>query len=164
MNVIKIIKDQIISVKERTDNLIKTIDLQDWKITPEIFETNMNWQIGHLILANHLHGIASISGANENVRERVNMQNFIRYYGPNSTPNLYLDEKPKSEELLNLYEFIYELIFIEMSKIKIEELNNVTEIPNPSSKTKYEALMSLFKHQSWHNGQIAVLNRILRNR
>jgi hypothetical protein len=70
------------------------------------------------------------------------------------------DEKPKNEELLKLYKFIH----LEISKIKIEELNSATEIPNPSAKTKYDALMTLFKHQFWHNGQIAILNRILSNR
>lgn len=163
MNVIEIIKDQIISTKEKTDNFIKNIELEKWNISPEILETNMNWQIGHLILANYLHGIASISGANEKVRERINMQNFIKFYGPNSTPHTFLDEKPKNEELLKLYEFIFEIIYLEISKVKIEELNSATEIPNPSAKTKYEALTTLFKHQSWHNGQIAILNRILSN-
>jgi len=163
MNTIEIIKDQIISVKEKTDSFIRTIELEKWNISPNILETNMNWQIGHLILANYLHGIASISGANEKVRERINMQNFIKFYGSNSTPNLFLNEKPKNEELLKLYEFIFELIFLEISKVKIEELNSVTEIPNPSAKTKYEALTTLFKHQSLHNGQIAILNRVLSN-
>jgi hypothetical protein len=162
MNVLEIIKGQIISVKEKTDTFIKNIDLEKWSISPEILETNMNWQIGHITLANYLHGIASISGANEKVRERINMQNFIKFYGPNSAPNMFLDEKPKNEELLKLYEFIFELIHLEISKIKIEELNSATEIPNPSAKTKYDALTTLFKHQSWHNGQIAILNRILR--
>jgi len=163
MNTIELIKDQIISVKEKTDSFIRTIELKKWNISPDILETNMNWQIGHLILANYLHGIASISGANEKVRERINMQNFIKFYGSNSTPNLFLNEKPKNEEMLKLYEFIFELIFLEISKVKIEELNSVTEIPNPSAETKYEALTTLFKHQSLHNGQIAILNRVLSN-
>lgn len=163
MTALEIIKDQIISVKEKTDVLIKNIPLEKWNISPEILETNMNWQIGHLILANYLHGIASISGANQIVRERINMPNFMKFYGPNSTPNMFLDEKLKNEELLEIYEFIFELIDLEISKITIEELNSETEIPNPSAKTKYDALTTLFKHQSWHNGQIAILNRVLKN-
>lgn len=164
MDVIEVIKEQIISVKKKTDNLITVIDLQDWEISPKILETNMNWQMGHLILANYLHGIASVSGANPKIRERINMQNFIKYYGPNSTPNLFLDEKPKSEELLNLYEFVFEMIDLELSTFKIEDLKQPTEIPNPSAKTKYDALTTLINHQSWHNGQIAILNRILGNK
>jgi len=66
-------------------------------------------------LANYLHGIASISGVNEKVNERINMQNFKKFYGPNSTPNMFVDEKPKNEELLKLYEFIFELIRLEIS-------------------------------------------------
>lgn len=89
MNTIEIIKDQIISAKEKTDSLIRNIELKKWNVSPDILETNMNWQIGHLILANYLHGIASISGANEKVRERINMQDFIKFYGPNSTPNMF---------------------------------------------------------------------------
>lgn len=162
MNTIDIIKEQIISVKEKTDSFIKTIELQKWSVTPEIIETNMNWQIGHLILANYLHGIASISGANKSIRDRIDMPSFVTYYGPKSTPNLYLDEKPKNEELLELYEFVFEILYSEIDKIKIEELINSTEVPNPTAKTKYEALTTIFKHQSWHNGQIAILNRILK--
>ena len=164
MNTIDVIKEQIISVKEKTDNFIKTIELQKWYVTPETLETNMNWQIGHLILANYLHGIASISGANESVRNKIDMSSFIAYYGPKSIPKSHLDEKPKNEKLLELYDFIFELINLEIDRIKIEELDNSTEVPNPAAKTKYEALTTLFKHQSWHNGQIAILNRVLKEK
>lgn len=162
MNAIDIIKEQIVSVKEKTDSFIEAIELQKWLSTPEILETNMNWQIGHLILANYLQGIASITGPNESVRNRINMKDFVAYYGPKSNPNLYMEEKPTNEELLELYNFIFEVVFLEIDKISIEELNNDTKVPNPSAKTKYDALTTLFKHQSWHNGQIAILNRVLK--
>lgn len=163
MNVLELIKEQIFSVKNQTDTFIKSFKSENWNISPEIVETNMNWQIGHIILANYLHGIASISGANEIVRNRINMKDFITFYGPNSSPIKFLDEKPKSEELIEIYDFIFDLIKLELDKIQIEELNNTTEIPNPSAKTKYDALLTLFKHQSWHNGQIAILNRVINN-
>ena len=161
MNAIEILKKEIVSVKSKTDFFIEKINFEKWNETPKIIETNMNWQIGHLILANYLHGIASISGANEKVRNKIDMQNFIKYYGPNSIPTSFLNEKPTNQDLLKLYEFIFELVLIEISEIKVEELNDVTAIPNPSAKTKYEALTTLFKHQCWHNGQIAILNRIV---
>lgn len=78
MNTLEIIKDQIFSVKEKTDTFIKNIELEKWNSTPEVLDTNLNWQIGHIILANYLHGIASISGVNESVREKINIQNFIK--------------------------------------------------------------------------------------
>jgi len=158
---IEIIKTQIEHVKKQTDGLIEKIEISKWNIAPEIIETNMNWQIGHIILANYLHGIASISGANEKIREKLDVKDFIKFYGLKSNPSKYINEKPKNEELIDVYNFIFELIWLELKKMKESDLNEKTEIPNPGAKTKYEALMLLFKHQSWHNGQIAILNRIL---
>jgi hypothetical protein len=161
MEIIELIKDQIQSVKEKTDSFIISTTEKDWNFTPQIIETNFNWQIGHIVLANYLHGVASISGVNEKVRALINIPNFIKFYGINSNPNLYFDEKPNSEELISQYEMIFELIFVKLNNLKIEDLEKNTEIPNPGAKTKYEALTTLIKHQSWHNGQIAILKRLL---
>jgi len=161
MTSIEIIKTQIELVKKQTDELIEKIELSKWNVTPEIIETNMNWQIGHIILANYLHGIASISGANDEIREKLNIKDFIKFYGLKSNPSSHINEKPKNEKLKDIYIFIFELIWLELKKVKESDLNEKTEIPNPGANTKYEALMMLFKHQSWHNGQLAILNRIL---
>lgn len=159
MTPIEIIKTQIELVKKQTDELIEKIELSKWHNTPEIIETNMNWQIGHIILANYLHGIASISGVNDKIREKLDVKDFIKFYGLKSNPSEYLNEKPKNKELKTIYNFVFELIFLQLDKDI--DLNSETEIPNPGAKTKYEALTMLFKHQSWHNGQIAILKRVL---
>jgi hypothetical protein len=161
MNSIDRIKTQIELIKKQTDDFIEKIEISKWNVTPDIIETNMNWQIGHIILANYLHGIASISGANEKIREKLNVKDFIKFYGLKSNPSEHLNEKPKNEELKEIYNFIFELIWLELEKVNESDFNNETEIPNPGAKTKYEALTLLFKHQSWHNGQIAILNRVL---
>jgi uncharacterized damage-inducible protein DinB len=159
----QLIKDQIELVKNQTDGFIEKIDQSKWHIAPETLDTNMNWQIGHIILANYLHGISSISGASEQVRKRINVKDFVKFYGPKSSPAAFLDEKPNTVELLELYDFIFELINTELDKVEEADLHEQTAIPNPGAKTKYEALTLLFKHQSWHNGQIAMLHRVLSN-
>jgi hypothetical protein len=65
---INTIKDQIFLAKEKTNSLISDISGDKWFDTPDVIKSNLNWQIGHIILANYLHGIASISGANEERR------------------------------------------------------------------------------------------------
>lgn len=164
MTPIEIIKIQIEQVKKQTDDFIGKIELSNWKTTPEILETNMNWQIGHIILASYLHGIASISGANKKIQEKLNVKDFIQYYGVNSNPSEHLTEKPKNEELKDIYAFIFEVIWSEFDQLKESDLNSKTEIPNPRAETKFDALTLLFKHQAWHNGQIALLNRVLKNK
>ena len=121
----------------------------------------MNWQIGHIILANYLHGIASISGVNEELRGKINIPDYVKFYGPKSNPTDFENKKPTSKELLEIYEFTLSLVLDNLNKLTESDLNDNTEIPNPAVKTKYEALKWLSHHQSWHNGQIALLRRIL---
>ncbi len=158
---INILKEQVISTKEKTDKLISDISTEMWFDTPEILNTNLNWQIGHIILANYLHGIASISGANKELNEKINVPYYIKYYGPKSNPTDFKNEKPCQKELLEIYEFTLSLVLNNLNELTEVELKGNTEIPNPVVKTKYEALKWLSHHQSWHNGQIAILKRVL---
>ncbi len=161
MTIIDIIKSEISSTKDRTNNLIKDLPNEDWMTSPSILNTNINWQIGHIFLANYLHGIASIHGVSEEISQRINIKDYIRFYGMNSNPSDHWEHKPSSNELLSLYNFTFDLIHQSLELLKDSELHDSTEIPNPSAKTKYQALMWLSKHQSWHNGQIAILRRII---
>ncbi len=156
-----ILKDQIILAKTKTDKLIANISSEKWEITPEVLNTNLNWQIGHIILANYLHGIASISGINDEFKEKVNVPDYIQFYGPKSNPVDFKDLKPSREELMDIYELTFSIILNNLTKLTNQDLQSETAIPNPAVKTKYEALLWLSQHQSWHNGQIATLKRII---
>ena len=158
---IDILKDQIILVKDKTDKLILDISDEKWFETPDVIKSNINWQIGHIILANYLHGIASISGRNEKFKEQVNVPDYIKYYGPKSIPTDFENEKPSRERLIEVYEFTASIIFENLENLTSNDLEKDTEIPNPAVQTKYQALLLLSQHQSWHNGQIAILKRVL---
>ncbi|WP_196892756.1 DinB family protein [Aureivirga marina] len=162
MSILDYIKDEIHSTHTKTNQLIEKIPAEKWNTTPEILETNMNWQLGHLILANYLHGIASISGPNELIRSKINIPDYIKFYGPNSSPTKFNEEKPDNTTLKTIYSILLEEIKKQIETIKEEDLISETAIPNPAAKTKKEALSLLYKHQSWHNGQIAMLGRILK--
>ena len=132
-----------------------------WLVSPKLTSTNLNWQIGHVLFANYLHGIASITGVNEDIRELINIQDYIKFYGLKSNPLEKIGEKPSLDELIKLYGLGFKLIFKGLDELDESDLDKSVEIPNPAAKTKYQALMWLFKHQSCHNGQIAILKRIM---
>ena len=161
MNKIDLIQTEINLVKNQTENLIKKFSPEQWTETPTSLGSNLNWQIGHIFIANYLHGIASITGRNERIRAAINVKDFIQFYGMDSSPKDFMDSKPPTEELLSIYHLAFELIEEILKNTSEEELERPTEVPNPAGKTKYQALMWLFKHQSWHNGQIALLYRVL---
>ena len=162
MKRIELIKKEINSVKTHTDKLIGEISNDRWMTTPIVIETNLNWQMGHVFLATYLHGIASITGVNMSVRNKIDLKAYVKYYGPDSNPLNNIDKKPCADKLKLLYELGYKLTCEILEKIKESDLDMPTEITNPSAKTKYEALMWLIQHNSWHNGQIAVLRRVLK--
>lgn len=155
------LKDQILLAKEKTDKLIADISAEKWFETPEVVNSNINWQIGHIILANYLHGIASISGASEEFREKVTVTDLIKFYGPKSDPADSKNEKPSRDELIEAYDLTFSLILKGLENTTTTDLEKDTEVPNPAVKTKYEALLLLSQHHSWHNGQIAILKRII---
>lgn len=161
MNRIDQIKEEIQLVKHQTDKLIKDIPETLWTVSPEVLDTNINWQIGHIFLANYLHGIASVTGPSEHIRSEINIPDYVKYYGLKSVPEADISDKPSKETLLNLYELGYRLIDQGLDTLQEADLDTPTAIPNPAVKTKYEALMWMFKHQSWHNGQLAMLKRVL---
>ena len=156
-----VLKDQILLAKKKTEALIMDIPFEKWNETPEIIRSNINWQIGHIILANYLHGIASISGADSEFSKKVT--NYIKFYGPKSDPSSFKNEKPSAKELLAVFQLTCFSIVRNLEHIDPNDLDTDTEVSNPSVKTKYEALTLLAQHQSWHNGQIAILKRILNN-
>jgi hypothetical protein len=158
---VQVLKDQIILANQKTNILLKSIPIAKWMDTPEVLSSNLNWQIGHVILANYLHGIASITGPSSDFKEMVDVPNFVRYYGPKSVPTQFDADKPSAEDLLAIYEFTYNTIIKGLESISDDELIQDTTAPNPAVKTKYEALLWVSQHQSWHNGQIAILKRVL---
>jgi len=159
--ILNTLREQISSTKEKTDKLIADISTENWFKTPDVLNTNLNWQIGHIILANYLHGIASISGPSTELKEKINVPNYIKFYRLKSIPTDFENEKPNRKELLEVYEFTLTLILENLNQLTEVDLSNATTIPNPAVKTKYEALKWLSHHQSWHNGQIAILRRVL---
>ena len=159
---IDILKEQILLAKKRTDGIIADFVNNKWSETPDILKSNLNWQMGHIILANYLHGIASITGMNVEFREKVKVADYIKFYGLKSNPSEFTKEKPSRDELMSIYEYTLTTIVKSLENMDENELDNKTEVPNPAAKTKYQALMWLSQHQSWHNGQIAMLKRVVK--
>lgn len=161
MTRLDIVKAQIAAVKKQTLELITAIDKTEWLVSPKVLNTNLNWQVGHLFMANYLHGVASVSGVNATIREKADIASFKKFY-VGSSPLDFTEEKPSTDQLIELYHLIFELTEQGLVTLTEANLDEATAIPNPSAKTKYEALMHLAEHQSWHNGQIAMLKRVLK--
>lgn len=157
-----LIKSEIIKSHKRTLKLINEIAHSDWLKSPKEVQTNINWQIGHLIIANYLHGIASIIGPQEHIRERIDIKSYVKFYGLNSDPTTYYEYKPNPQTLIDQINLIHNTTLETIETLDFNKLDIPTAIKNPGAKTQLEALLWMVQHQSWHNGQLALLKRVLK--
>ncbi len=161
MTVKELIKIELNSVKKWTDLMIKDIDQELWLETPKEFGTNINWIIGHIMHDKYWHGIGCVKKPSKEFSEKFDINNFAKYYSKDSKPLEYMNEKPSPKEILNALDIVDEEVHSVIDNIDMNELNEPPIIHNPVAKTKYSSIFFCVKHQMWHNGQIAMLKRVL---
>ena len=162
MNRISMIKEQIESVSTMTKKLVMSVDENDWKVTPEVIASNINWQVGHILLAKYFHAITCVLGRQLAVKEQLPLKDYVEWYTMGSNPGAEMNSKPSKTKLMADLSFIDAMALDTLDKITEEDLLAPPEEKNPMAVTKYEALMWSFKHQMWHNGQIAMIKRVLK--
>ncbi len=164
---LEFIKKEIEWVDNWTSNLISDIDENDYGIV-ENLNTSINWEIGHLIVSKYFHSIQSILNKNSKIiaelNQKVPLNDLFKYYFAGSNPLENRKNRPDKNQLLE-YKSEIDLGSNRILEMLTEKtLTERTEIENPVAKTKYDALTFTFKHQMWHNGQIAMIKRIIRQK
>ncbi|MDX2304753.1 MAG: DinB family protein [Microscillaceae bacterium] len=163
MNIQILIREQLESVDRWTLNLVDGIPGSFWKINPPTIDTNLNWQIGHILVSKYFHAIACINGPMPELNQNLPISEYMSLYNVGSQSNTHLEIKPNKERLLYDLNLINQLAIRFINDLSEENLNLKTELPNPVAETKYDSLMWTFKHQMWHNGQIALLKKLLKD-
>ncbi len=144
-----------------TTGLISSLDEEQWKITPSRVDTNVHWISGHILHDNYWHAIGCISQPSHEFQNVLEIGRFKKYFEKDSDPLGHIGERPSREEILDGLSFCNKEALKIVKDITGEELEQQTLIPNPVAKTKYESLSFAIKHQMWHNGQIAMIKRMI---
>jgi len=151
------IRDELILSRQWTDKILSNFPEALWKISPEKFKTNINWQVGHLIISTYFHSILSISGSDEKVKQSFNPREYSEFYGMGSNPLSEIDSKDEADVMLRNLKLVDERSLEILDALEDENLEEKTLIRNPMAKIKKDALIWTFKHQMWHNGQMALI-------
>ena len=165
MNTIQLLHRQTEDAYHWANSLIQKVADTKWSISPPTLETNMNWQVGHLLLSNYYHSIMCIRGHQMGLLKQMPMKDYSEYFDTSSPSKLPTDIHSK--------ELFDHLVLVQGASLKM--INTLTEAelthplvptqtPHPIAKTKYEAIDWNIKHSMWHVGQIAILLRVLEER
>ena len=161
--------EQEVLVKQTLDaydwihKLIHDIASEKWDEVPSVVESNISWQVGHLIISIYYHSIMVIVGHQKEILELVPMREYTKLFSFDTLPkNTVLRTTPN--ELKEHLKVIENKSIEVIQSIALESLpTNLepTKMSHPVAKTKFEALSWNIKHTMWHCGQIALIKRII---
>jgi hypothetical protein len=144
-----------------TNKLIKSIPYEKWDTTPDILETNITWQVGHLLMSHYFYTMMVIVGHQIEVLQKIPIKEYDKIFTDGPPKNAVGKINPS--EILNQSTFVQEKSIDILKNLTIADLNNKLEptpTPHPFVKTKFEALDWNNKHTLYHCGQIGILKRV----
>ncbi len=164
MSRLTIIAEQTEATRLMTKKLIREVPEELWYEMPTGIASNIAWQVGHLIVSEVYHAITVITGMNEKIRQEIPLREYAMMYAMGSQPATRQASVPTPAQLKEQLDFTHQIAQEELSTLSEEDLDEPlvpTKFTHPVAKTKYEALMWNFRHESWHGGQIAMIRRAI---
>ncbi|SDL37889.1 DinB family protein [Kriegella aquimaris] len=165
MKITEHLKRQTEDAYEWTNRLIESIPTEKWDEIPENIETNVTWQIGHLIMSFYYHSIMVIKGHQIDVIKKIPLQEYNKLF-TNAKP-INSVGKTNPTDLVSQLKIVQKKSLEIIESLSVYDLENPlepTEMPHPTAKNKYEALDWNIKHAMWHCGQLGILKRIVDER
>lgn len=165
MNPVEILQKQTQSAYALTNKVIGSIPYDRWNTIPPVMDTNVAWQVGHLIVSFYFNSIMLIKGHQPDVLQKIPLREYDAFF---------TDARPELSQGKFAPEALHEqLLVMEQKSIAIigslstEDLDSPlhpSPIASPMASTKFEALDWNIKHAFWHGGQIGMLKRIVHER
>lgn len=163
MTEIELLSKQISDAYEWLHKLIDAIPSAKWDEVPSGIESNISWQVGHLIISIYYHSVMVIVGHQKIILELVPMREYTKLFSFDTIPKNAVGKTEPIElkRYLKVVEDKSIEVISELSPEKLQTELEPTKMPHPVASTKLEALSWNIKHTMWHCGQIAVIKRII---
>ena len=165
MDQITILARQTESAYAWTNKLLHAIPHEKWDTTPDVVESNISWQTGHLIVSLYYHSILVIVGHQMDILQQVPLKEYSQLFTNAAPANA--SGKMKPEQLQAHLLFMQQRsigVIKSLSPAGLEASLAPVQPPHPIAKNKWEALEWNIQHTMWHCGQIGLLKRIIDKR
>ena len=140
-----------------TKRIFEDVHESKWNEKHAAIESNLNWQMGHILISHYFHGIACIQGPDEIIKSTFSPRAYSLYYGMDTKPFNNMEDKPNKLALTKYLDLVDSRCLEIVSSLKDSDFKEVTALDNPVAKTKRDALLWTVKHRMWHNGQAAMI-------
>lgn len=165
MSKIEFLKDQIIESRSFVNRLLSEVPEDLWYTIPENTDSNLAWQIGHIMMAQNFHAITVITGRNERIHNLIPVQQYNKIFNGMGTLHRSVEKDILSaSKLKELFDTVHAVCIETLSNLSDDILDERLEpVPfkHPIADNKYEALSWCFKHEMWHSAEIEAIKRDL---
>lgn len=147
------------------NKLIDSIPVEKWEEIPPVVESNVSWQVGHLLTSFYFHSIVVIVGHQMDMIQKMPLKEYGELF--TVAPASESIDKIKPGLLREHLNLIQQKSMEIIQALPYAELNaslEPSQIPHPIAKTKWEALDWNIKHSMYHCGQLGILKRVLDTR
>ena len=137
-----------------------------WDETPAVIESNVTWQVGHMITSIYFHTIMVIRGHQPDILKTIPLKEYVELFSFNETPQ-HAAGKTDPTTLKNQLTMMEEKSLHIIGTLSLEELTHPlepTRTPHPIATIKSESLYWNINHTMYHCGQIGILKRIVSER
>ena len=151
------VKSELQICHQWTEKALADLKENDWTKSPQGFRSNVNWQVGHMIISGYFHSVLCINGSDAEIKAQFDPKEYASWYGMGSDPKLDLDKKPGMSLLLANLNLLDKRGIEIVSSMDEKDLESPTILKNPMAVSKKEALLWHVKHRMWHVGQVSMI-------
>lgn len=164
-NGVEILVKQTADTYQWVNRLVDSIPVEKWEEIPTVVETNVSWQIGHLIVSFYYHSILVIVGHQMDLLQKIPLKQYSELFTVGIPPHAIgkIDPRLLREHLNGVQAKSLEVIQA-LSAAQLDSALEPSPIPHPIAQTKWEALDWNIKHSMYHCGQLGLLKRIVDKR
>jgi len=162
MTEIELLTKQTKDAYHWTNKLLNDISDDKWDIIPEIIETNLTWQTGHLIMSFYYHTVMVTVGHQRDIFENMPLKTYGELFSFGKPEGTIGQTNPS--DLKTHLEIMQDKSIDVIKSLSNSDLKSdlePTKMKHPVANNKFEALDWNIKHTMWHCGQISTLKRVL---
>ncbi|QRR00767.1 DinB family protein [Dyadobacter sandarakinus] len=156
---------QTINAYEWTNRLLDAVPVGKWDLIPDVVDTSINWQVGHLIVSHYFHSVMVIRGHQMDVLQKLPIKEYSELFTV-ANPSLSVG-KVDPVRLYEALKVMQQKSVEVLSSLSVAELADPLEptpVPHPIATTKFEAIDWNIKHTMYHCGQIGMISRVVEKR
>ncbi len=158
---IQFLQDQFQQSRHVIQTFLDQVPSDKWFEKAGMPQSNIAWQVGHLVIATNLQGISMISGPDESILKQLSLPIYRKYcIGLGSKERVLPEDLMEPSQLVRELNLVHTICQQKLAALSDEELDlpaEATSLSHPIAKTKYEILSWLFKHDAWHCAEMELI-------